>query len=233
VTNVENLESGQITIGATPGVSVYLLPDWIHSFRAKYPNLNVSLQTNVTTQNVIGVMEHKLDIGFVEGELEKVQRKGLGHLGLRPVMLFVVVGNDHAWTERASVTMDMLNGQPFITRQPNSRTRVWTDGLLKDHDVEVRIVGEFDNQEAIKQAVMANMGLSILPDYAVERECKAKLLYAIPVEDAELRRELKIIWDANSPFTPITRALLSHLTRHFPQVEALLSGGQNQNKRPL
>jgi DNA-binding transcriptional LysR family regulator len=222
VTHVENLESGQITIGATPGVSVYLLTDWLQGFRATYPKLNVSLETAVTTENVIGVLEHKLDIAIVEGELEKIQRKGLGSLTIRPVKMLVVVGADHEWRNRDSVTTEMLNGQPFITRQFNSRTRVWIDNLLSEHDVEVNIVGEFDNQEAIKQAVMSNMGVTIMPDYAIARECAVGLLHSLTVDGVDLQRHIKILWDANAPFTPIARALLLHLKDKFPQIQQLL-----------
>jgi DNA-binding transcriptional LysR family regulator len=223
VTRVENLDSGQIMIGATPGVSVYLLPDWIHSFRERYPGLNVALQTDVTTRTAINILENRLDIGFVEGELEKIQRKGLGHLELRPVHLLVVVSKDHPWYERTSVTVDDLHEQNFITRQPGSRTRVWLDGLLADHSVQPHIVGEFDNQEAIKQAVMSNMGVTILPDYAVIRESQAGLLKTLSVEDVQLERYLKLIWNKNAPFTPVTRALLAHLKNVFPPLQQLLN----------
>jgi DNA-binding transcriptional LysR family regulator len=222
VTNVENLESGQIMIGATPGVSVYLLPDWIHAFRERYPSLNVSLQTDVTTATAINVLENHLDIGFVEGELEKIQRKGLGHLVLRSVRLLVVVSPQHDWHRRDSVTMDDLHEQNFITRQPGSRTRVWLDNLLSDHSIEPHIVGEFDNQEAIKQAVMSNMGVTILPDYAVRREAEAGLLDTLSIDDVQLERRLKLIWNEKAPFTPVTRALLGHLAAEFPALNELL-----------
>ncbi|MDQ7027173.1 MAG: LysR family transcriptional regulator [Anaerolineae bacterium] len=222
VTNVENLESGQITIGATSGVSVYLLPNWINDFRSKYPKLNVSLQTGVTTQNVIGVMEHKLDIAIVEGELDKIQRKGLGNLTIRPVKMLVVVSPDHQWAQHDTIHINMLNDQPFITRQYNSRTRIWIDALLKKHGVNVNIVGEFDNQEAIKQAVISNMGLTIMPDYAIERECAANLLHPLTVDGIDLQRHIKILWDSNAPFTPLARALLVHLSEKFPSIQALL-----------
>jgi DNA-binding transcriptional LysR family regulator len=222
VTRVENLDSGQIMIGATPGVSVYLLPDWIHSFRERYPGLNVALQTDVTTRTAINILENRLDIGFVEGELEKIQRKGLGHLELRPVHLLVVVSKDHPWYEHTSVTVDDLHEQNFITRQPGSRTRVWLDALLAEHGVEPHIVGEFDNQEAIKQAVMSNMGVTILPDYAVMRESQVGLLKTLSVDDVRLERHLKLIWNKNAPFTPVTRALLSHLKEMFPPLQQLL-----------
>lgn len=222
VTNVENLANGQINIGATSGVSVYLLPDWINSFRAQYPTLNVSLQTAVTTQTVVDVLEHKLDIGFVEGELEKIQRKGLGSLVLRPVDLVIVVGREHPWHERESVSIAMLDQCRFITRQPGSRTRSWLDQLLAQHGITPHVVGEFDNQEAIKQAVIANMGSAILPDYAVEREAEAGLLRMLPVDDIELTRRISLIWDTKAPFTPVTRALLAHLSSIFPQMAELI-----------
>lgn len=222
VTDVENLSEGQITIGATPGVSTYLLPEWIRGFREQYPNLNVSLQTDITTQNVVGVMEHKIDIAFVEGELEKIQRKNLGSLVLRPVHLFVIISCDHHWCGRETISIAELNDQPFITRQPNSRTRVWIDAMLDQHNVKPRIVGEFDNQEAIKQAVMSDMGIAIMPDYAVERERGAQLLNTLRVDDANLSRELKLLWDANAPFTPVTRALLRYIAQQFDQVNDLL-----------
>lgn len=222
VTNVENISSGQISIGATPGVSVYLLPEWLRGFRDKFPNLNIAVQTSITTDHVSSVLDHTLDIGFVEGELDRVQRKGLGFLGLRPVNLLVIVGAGHPWSQREAVTLDMLNDQPFITRQPNSRTRVWMDTLFAEHGVTPRIVAEFDNQEAIKQAIMSNMGVTILPDYAVVHEKIAGLLFTLSVQDVNLQRELKLIYDAGAPFSPIARALLVHLSGLFPQIKTIL-----------
>lgn len=222
VTNVENLESGQISIGATPGVSVYLLPEWIQSFRERYPRLNISLQTAITTQTVIDVLEHKHDIGFVEGELDKIQRKGLGSLVLRPVKMLVVVGVNHAWATERSIPIKRLHQQAFIARQPNSRTRVWTDHILEEHAVKPNIVGEFDNQEAIKRAVMSNMGFSILPDYAVEREQQAGTLQTLVIDDVNLERQLKLIWNDNTPFSPVTLALMRHMQTIFPQLKEFI-----------
>lgn len=218
VTNVENIASGQLTIGATPGVSTYLLPDWLGGFREEYPQLNVVLQTGITTKNVTGVMDHHLDIAVVEGELEQINRKGLGSQVLRPVVLVVVVGQGHPWSQRQEVTLQELNGQPFITRQLNSRTRVWLDAVLKQHHVKPKIVAEFDNQEAIKQAVMSNMGMTILPDYAIQRELDAGLMRGLHVEGVELKREIKLLYDETMPFSPVARALLLYLSEIFPEL---------------
>ncbi|MCA9915415.1 MAG: LysR family transcriptional regulator [Anaerolineae bacterium] len=223
VTNVQHLDSGQVTIGATPGVSVYLLPEWIGSFRTLYPQLNVSIQTATTTEIADAVLEHQLDVGFVEGELDTIASKRLGSAILRPVDLFVVVSGSHPWHERERVSVADLDEQPFITRQPGSRTRAWIDDLFSQKGVRPRIVGEFDNQEAIKRAVISNIGVSILPDYAIARETSAGVLYCLPIEDVTLERQMKLIWDTKSPFTAVARAFLSHLVMHFPGIEKVLS----------
>lgn len=222
VTNVENIASGQLSIGATPGVSTYLLPDWLRGFREQYPQLNVALQTGITSQNVQGVMEHQLDLAVVEGELEKVNRKGLGSLILRPVHMVLVVGQGHKWCKRDGIHLDDLDEQPFITRQPNSRTRVWIDAVFNERKVKPRIVAEFDNQEAIKQAVMSNMGVTILPDYAIARELEAGLIRSLSVEGVEMNREIKLLYDETMPFSPVARALLHYLAEIFPDVQNLM-----------
>lgn len=221
VTNVENIVSGQLTIGATPGVSTYLLPDWLGSFRKKYPQLNVALQTGVTTKNIQGVMEHTLDLAIVEGELDKINRKGLGNLVLRPVDMVMVVGQGHDWCKRDIIALEELDGQNFISRQANSRTRVWTDAVLSKSGVKPKIVAEYDNQEAIKQSVMSNMGVAIMPDYSIARELDAGLMRSLIVENVTLRREIKLLYDETMPFTPVARALLSYLATIFPTVSDL------------
>lgn len=221
VTNVENITGGQLTIGATPGVSTYLLPDWLRGFREKFPQLNVALQTGVTTTNITGVMEHKLDLAIVEGELEKITRKGLGNLILRPVDMVMVVGQGHPWSRRDFISLDELDGQAFITRQPDSRTRVWIDSVLNAKGVKPKIVAEFDNQEAIKQAVMSNMGVTILPDYSIARELDAGLMRGVEIEGVLLQREIKLLYDETMPFTPVAKALLAYLTDVFPDIDSL------------
>ena len=223
VTNVENIAGGQLTIGATPGVSTYLLPDWLRGFREKYPQLNVALQTGVTTQNIQGVMEHKLDLSIVEGELDKISRKGLGNLVLRPVDMVMVVGQGHIWNKRDVIKLEELHQQPFITRQPGSRTRVWIDAVLNAHGVKPQLVAEYDNQEAIKQSVMSNMGITILPDYSIARELEAGLIHSLSIENVTLKREIKILYDETMPFTPVARALLNYLATIFPSLQQLIS----------
>lgn len=219
VTNVERLQNGQLTLAATPGISVYLLPEWLGGFRNKYPNLTVSLQTGTTTEVVSSLLGRGADLGFVEGELPSNPNENVGQVVLQPIALYVVVGKDHAWRTRETLPVALLHGQPFITRQVGSRTRTWIDATLARYGVKPRIVGEFDNPEAIKQAVLSNIGLTILPDYVVRHEINQKMLYALPLEDVKLERQMSLVWDKRQQFNPITRAFLAYLRGFFPHLE--------------
>jgi DNA-binding transcriptional LysR family regulator len=222
VTDVRHIKRGQARIGATPGVSMYLLPGWIRTFQRAYPNLTMALETRVTGGVLAGVLGHRLDIGFIEGELDDLPAERLASLVLRDIDLFVIVGTGHDWCQRASVPVAALDGQPFIMRTPDSQTRRWTDSLLAKHGVKPHIVAEFDNPETIKQAVASGIGITILPEYTVEHEQARQVVRAVRLDDMVLRRTLKLVWDESLPFSPVSRALLAHLAAEFPQLDTLL-----------
>lgn len=220
VTDVANMAAGEVALGATPGVSVYVLAECVQSFRGRFPNLAVNVQTDITPRIVEMILARKLDIGVVEGEL--VPQKHLAHHDLEVVDHFVVVGRKHPLWGRSGVKLAELDGLTLITRQRGSQTRIWLEEILAQHQVEPRIGAEFDNVESIKRAVMAGTALTILPRYAVADDVDLGLLAALPVEDHRLQRTIKLLWDARRPFTPVTRAFLRHFTLRFPALTGVI-----------
>lgn len=216
VVNVEGLGTGKLQIGATPGADVYLLPDWIGSFQNRFPNLIVSLTTNITDHIVSGILKQTYDLGFVEGELDNDPH--LGQQILQEVQQLVVVGKGHPWVQRKSISVHDLQDQPFIARLPNSHTRAWLESILNQNDIELNIVSEFANPEAIKRAVSSGMGISILPAYVIGYEQTLGLMHALPIKNVELKRTIKLIWKQSDPFNPIARAFLTNLVDEYPQL---------------
>lgn len=219
--DVEKLTSGRISIGATPGIAIYLAPDWVQQFRALYPSLTVALQTGVTSQVVSQVLGQHIDLGFVEGELDDQPSPRLGSLILEEVEQQVVVGFKHPFWERSSLSVDDLRGQSMIVRQANSHSRAWLEENLHRHGIDPVIGAEFDNLESMKRAVTVGACLAVLPPYVVQAEVKQKLLHAISVNEKPFKRSLKLVWDTNIPFSAISRAFLSKLSERFPTLHTL------------
>jgi DNA-binding transcriptional LysR family regulator len=107
-------------------------------------------------------------------------------------------------------------------RQQNSQSRIWLDHALQQHSVEPLIGAEFDNLESIKRAVTVGACLAVLPSYVVQSEVEQHLLHMIPVEGRPFTRSLKLIWDAQTHFSPVTRAFLAALSERYPALKALL-----------
>jgi LysR family transcriptional regulator, low CO2-responsive transcriptional regulator len=215
LTDVAHLPEGKVSIGVTPGVAVYLAPDWIQSFRDRYPRLTVALQTDVTGRIVAGVLSGRLDMGFIEGELEGYLNPRLAWRDLEEVEQLVVVGRDHPWAGLSSVALEDLNEQPLIMRQPESQTRAWLDGVLRHHRVRPVVATEFDNLESIKRSTAQGICLTILPEYVVSAEVAARQLVTIPIAGRPLRRTLKLVWAADSHFSPVATAFLTVLGQRY------------------
>ena len=220
ITDVAHLPSGQIRIGATPGIGTYVLPTWMQDFRHAYPRLTLALTTDTTNGIAQRIRHHQLEIGFIEGDLPPTA--DIQQVVLQAVPQVVVVGQNHAWFGVQSIPIADLAGQAIITRPIGSHTRHWLETLLKNHHITPQVVAEFDSPTAIKQAVMAGMGISVLPEYDVVDDIERGLLYGVAVQDAVLERELRLIWHTTHPFNPITRAFLGILAESYPNLAVIL-----------
>jgi DNA-binding transcriptional LysR family regulator len=222
VTDVEQLAAGQVQLGATPGVGVYLLPEWIQSFRSRYPRLTVQLQTKTTSEIVTDLRGGGLDLGIIEGELDEEIARVIGLHPLQEIEQLVIVGARHPFWERKSLAVEDLNGQTLIMRQPGSQSRIWLEQMLQAHGIQARIAAEFDNVESIKRSVALGNGLAILPGYAVRDEQAYGALRALSVDGRPFVRTVKLVWDKRHYFSPVARSLLAHLQGCFPALGEVL-----------
>ncbi len=221
VTDVAGLREGRLAIGATPGVSAYLLPDWVQAFGQRYPNLTVTTQTTITPAIIRELRAGQLDLAVIEGELDDGATRDLRVQPLQEFDQFVVVGPKHPWRERDELALAELAGQPLVTRQAGSQTRLWLDQALRDYGVTMRVVAELDNLESIKRMVMLGASLAILPLYTVRAEQELGLLRAIPLAGRPLRRTLRLLWRAGRPLGPVGRTFAQFLAELFPAAAPL------------
>jgi DNA-binding transcriptional LysR family regulator len=211
----------EITLGATPGISVYLMPEWIQSFRSRHPHMSINVETGVTSQVVAGLLEGKYDAAFVEGEIDPRDERDYGLLVLEEVEQMVVVGRQHPWWGRAALQIEELNGQSFIVRQPSSHSRQWLEQSLLQRGVRMVISAELDNPESIKRVVANGICLTVLPHYAVKQEVEFGVLQAIPLAGKPLMRTLHLLWSLQNGLSQGGRTFVSHLQDRYPNIGLL------------
>jgi len=224
IAELTNPNSGQISIGATPGVGIYLLPDWMQLLRTHHHQITVALRTGTTSQIADDLRSGRLELGFVEGELGDVDMQALRTLEVREDEQLIVIGPRHAWWNRpadADVPIQDLNGQTVIVRQRNSQSRIWFDREMERHHLQPQIMAEFDALESIKRAVALGGCLTILPRYVVAAEVEMGTLRMLHILGRPLRRTLKLVWNPGNHWSPAVKAFLRVLQAELPALERL------------
>lgn len=179
--------SGLLTLGASTTIAEYMLPDLLGGFRREFPDVQVRLRVANTDAIVALVAESSIDLGIVEGA---VQKQHLVVEDWQQDELLVIVPNDHPLAKKASVVPADLTRYPFVQREDGSGTRSVINAYLTKHGLhedQLQQPFELGSTEAIKGAVQAGMGISIVSEATVKKELKMGLLVAKTLSP-ELRR---------------------------------------------
>ena len=183
---------GAVTLGASTTIAEYLLPSLLGEFKRRYPDVNVRLKVS-NSEGIVSMVEHNtIDLGVVESP---VANKSLVLEVCRMDQLVAIMPPDHPLSGRDAISVRELARYPFVCREQGSGTReVIMEHLaaqgLASRDLAVCL--ELGSPEAIKGAVEAGMGLSILSSATVTKELRLGLLAAVPLEPP-LERPLSFV----------------------------------------
>lgn len=179
------LKGGRITIGASYTAGTYLLPPVLGKYRALYPDIELSLDISLSRAVAQKVLANDLDIGFI-GAPHPDDR-----LSVRPIFrdrLKVILPPDHPWQDRTSVPLADLTDQTLILSKKGSGTRSAVTQAAASTGISLKKTIEFGNTEAVKKAVQAGMGISMLSGTAVRDETAAGSLLALGVDGPPMER---------------------------------------------
>jgi DNA-binding transcriptional LysR family regulator len=201
VTSLRARSDAVLRVAASMTVAEYLLPGWLTMLRARDPATAVALTAGNSAEVAAAVLDGDADLGFVEGpDLPP----GLASHEVGADRLTVVVPPGHRWEKRRSgITAAELAATPLVTREPGSGTRRYFEDALRgqgglDH---VPPVAELSSTTAIKSAVAAGIGPSVLSSLAVAPELAAGTLRPVKVTGLDLSRRLLAVWAAGRQLT--------------------------------
>ena len=174
--------AGAVTVGASTTIAEYLLPSLLGSFKERYPEIQIRLTVTNTEGVVHLVEENEIDLGVVEGS---VSNKQLLVETCLMDELVVIAPPAHEFAESVTVTPQQLIGQTFVFREAGSGTREVVANFLAAQGLNERDLDkslELGSPEAIKGAVEAGMGVSIVSRAIIGKELKLGTLLARSLE---------------------------------------------------
>lgn len=174
--------SGPVLLGASTTIAEYMLPSLLGEFKRKFPEVNIRLRVANTEGVVSMVEENDVDLGVVEGA---VGNRNLSLETFRIDQLVAVVPPAHPFAARESLAATDLLEHPYIAREEGSGTRGVIREYLRAGGVDpdaVELAMELGSPEAIKGAVEAGMGISVLSLGTVRKEMALGTLVAVPFD---------------------------------------------------
>jgi DNA-binding transcriptional LysR family regulator len=183
--------SGKLIIGASTIPGVYLLPGFMSEFRKKFPSISFQILISDSKGIIENISRHELLLGIVGAKL------GNEHIKYMPFIEdeLIVVSSPHLSKNRMMTLQELLKF-PMVLREEGSGTRKETEKFLANKGISlenVHIAGVFGSTDAIKQAVKAGLGVSILSKFSVADELKYKILEEIKLTDIQMKRRFYIV----------------------------------------
>ena len=157
---IKDIISGTIRVATIYSIGLHDLPPYLKKFLKTYPTVNVHVEYRRANQVYEDVMGNVVDLGLVayparDSKLELVP--------LRKDNLVLICHPSHPLAKSKSIKLSQLAGRKFVSFEPDIPTRKAIDKVLKDHNVVVETVMEFDNIETVKRAVEIEAGVSLAP----------------------------------------------------------------------
>lgn len=199
--------AGRLQIGASMVAGVYFLPEVLARFRDLYPEAELSLKVAPGRQIIDQIQRNELDValvGEVAGSIDS-------HVAFKPILqdeLIVVAPPDHPLAEAGVIQLDALAELPFVLPESHSASGESIYDQLRAAGITLRSVIELGNTGAVKHAVMAGLGLSIISHMAVVRELEEGKLCSLRIADLALHRQFGLTWNHEKPFSRLTSAFI-------------------------
>lgn len=183
---------GLIRVAASYTNAEYVLPRRVADFGSVRPDVAVRLTVANTDEVVAAVRAGDVELGFVEGPGTFA---GLGTRRIGHDELAVVVAPDHPWAGRDAVPGNVVAATPLLLRERESGTRRTYEAAAARAGYRVaEPYGVMTSTEALKAAVRAGLGATVVSRLAVQDELRDGRLVAVPVTGLDLGRDLRAVW---------------------------------------
>ena len=211
--NLRSLESGKLRL-AVSGTGKYFVLKLIAKFVEKYPNAEIQLQAH-NRQNLIKRLDSNEDDLYLfsnpPSDIELVRQAVL----VNPMC--VLARHDHHLASKKSIAFGELKTELFIMREPGSGTRMISEEVFEKYGVDPKVRIELSTNEAIKQAILAGLGISILSRYTIGLDAHTQDIIELDITDLPILREWQFVYPMGKVLPPIATAFLEFCRQEAPQ----------------
>ena len=194
----------------------YVLPYYLSDFLKANPGVEISIDVTNRGKVIESLEQNEVDFSLVSDQLESTQFDFIDILKNE----LVLVGNPETAAMNPSFDYSTFKHElPLIFRESGSGTRKIMENYLKKQGVNSLKRIELMSNEAVKQAVMAGLGYSIMPLIGLKREIKDGYLAIIPREGLPITTDWKLIWHKEKKPSPVAKAFMNFVLENNERIK--------------
>lgn len=129
-----------------------------------------------------------------------------------------LVGNADTNFKKGLKNETIFENLPLIFREKGSGTRQTMESFIANNNIKVLKKMELASNEAVKQAVLAGLGYSIMPLIGIKNELQSKELQIIPVKGLPIKTTWSLVWLKGKSHTPVSLSFLEHLKKEMTTI---------------
>ncbi len=201
----------------------YVMPYFLTGFMKQHPGVDLFMDVTNKAKVIESLDRNEVDFSLVSIIPDTLQ---VNRIELLPNKLYLVGARGFRITAQVSVKK-LFEELPLIFRENGSGTRQTMEKFIEKHHLTFRKKMELTSNEAVKQAVLAGLGYSIMPLIGIKNELKSGDMRIIPVKGLPIKTAWQLIWLKGKKLSPVAAAFLEYVNKEktaitkqfFPQVD--------------
>jgi len=205
--------TGKIRISVV-STGKYVMPYFLTEFLEKNPGVELSMDVTNKSSVIASLEENQVDFSLVSvippsGSFDLIE--------LMENKLYLV-GGKNATTSKKPLDPVHISQLPLIYREEGSGTRQTMERFLESNKIKTKKMLELTSNEAVKQAVIACLGYSIMPLIGIRNEINRGDLKIIPIKGMPIKSSWNLIWLREKKFLPPAEAFFKYVRKNKERI---------------
>jgi len=204
--NYKNKLAGHLKI-AIVSTGKYIMPYLLSDYLKQNSGVDLTMDVTNYSKVLSSLLQYEIDFALISDDPENIRFE---KFDLIKNELFLV-GNSSI--NNASIGDKDFSDTTFLFREGGSRTRLVMENFISKNKIKIKKKIELTSNEAVKQAVIAGLGISIMPLIGMRNEIESGLLKIIPKKGLPVQTTWRLIWLKEKKLSPIAESYLNYLEK--------------------
>ena len=219
VAETERVPRGEIIVGANEGTCLHILPEVFAEFKKQYPDVAVNIKRSDYARILESVIDNSVDFGVIS---LPVTDNRLTVVLIHRDELVIITPPHHPLAKMKAATLAEAAKFPLVVPKLG-HTRDALENLFHERRLKPHYAMELDSSELLKRFVAADVGVGFIARSNVLEDVRANVLATIPLSDAQIRRDLALVFRKDKALSRAALAFIDTTVKIKP-VDAVVPG---------